>query len=125
MNQLYDHSRSQILAKIRAANLPFANRDDMLFIKGRSCGRRSVIEKRIKDAKDFSRLAAERGGLLMFEGFKEEIVEKMRFVVKDGLKVIAQGRALHRGVDGSAWPVRCWISSERSTKSQYLVMFLP
>lgn len=53
------HSRSKIIAEMNAADIRFANRDDLFLTKAQSCLERTSDAGRLKDTIDFARLAAE------------------------------------------------------------------
>lgn len=78
------HPRSRILSMIDDGNLPFASRDDLLFIKARSCSVRENDEGSQKDALDFVRLSVEIPAPLRFEGFDDDVLVKS--MKKDILK---------------------------------------
>lgn len=96
-SQLEFHPRSRILSMITDDDLPFANRDDMIFIKARSCLQRSDKEKRRKDARDFTQLVRELPGPLLFEGHTEKMTTLMRGTVIKHLDDIARWGGMSKG----------------------------
>ena len=62
------HRRIIRVLELCKNNIPFATRDDMLYIKAKSLAERSNDEARKKYARDFIRLAFESKGPLVLRG---------------------------------------------------------
>lgn len=88
-DDLFKHPRSKILSEITAQNLPFASRDDMLFVKARSLSLRTAAAGKQKDAVDFARLTREIKAPLRLDGFSEDQIKAMKKVILLSLKNIS------------------------------------